>query len=1006
MKVRIKQNMKKTVKQVKDQKKLRPAAATANAAPAAASSPAPSVQVPLLSDKQPSKWKLLWREYRYLGFAFLIPIVLMYLLYVSMDVHPFGNGSVLVLDLNGQYVYFYEALRAWIYGDGSLLYSFGRSLGGEFMGIYAYYIASPFSYLVALFPKNRMLEALLTIFLLKSGVCGATFGFYLHKTAPKVNKLSVVTFSIMYAMCAYCVVQQHNSMWIDAVLWLPLLTYGIEELIKKGHFRLFVVSLAVTMMSNFYIGYMVCLYTLVYFFYYYFKTAEKHINNPYREKNHFLKSFLRIGLYAVIALGVAAVIWLSAYYALTFGKDEFTNPSWTFKTKFTLLEFFTKFLPGSFDTVRPEGLPFVYCGTMILFLVPIYFLSKKFTIRDKIFSVALIGFFFVSFCLNPLDLIWHGFQNPNWLNYRYSFMLCFTLLVMAYKAFCEMRAVKPQWIFAIGTVIAVLIVLAEQFDYTSYVKAEGVLDSFQIIWFSLIAVIVYTVMLYLVRIHRNKQAKLRSVSFILLFVVCIELVLNGISNVYALDRDVVYSSYSSYNTFLTEIRPIVGELQELDTSFYRSEKTDVRKTNDNMGLNMRGLSNSTSTLNLSTIEFLKQMGYASSSHWSKYMGGNLVNDSLLGVKYIIDANQHIHETELYYNRELLETYCEKILEDEYYTAYYNPYSLSLVYGVDDDINALDLTEYFNPYDRMNDMITAMLGAEETIEVFVPVEDVNVSTRNCETSSIAKHEKYVPEVTSRDAVVNYDLVCEEDCTLYFYLPSEYPREVGMKVNSVDYGTFYGNETSRSRLIGNYEAGDNVLISLTLKKDNLYVKKNVPVVYKLDWAVLESCMEQLAQTQMVIDAEYSETYLPGTLTTTKDDQMMLMTVPYDKGWIITVDGERVETYETMDALTAFYVDHAGEHDVVLRYRPDTFVYGMALTVSCSVIFLLLCALLWFMKKKQKRFFLVTGVPIREDFDEEEEDSKLCPEDIADEAARLAEAETAETEQKDSSDEGKSE
>ena len=145
---------------------------------------------PLLSDKPQSKWRSFWNEYGYLGFAFLIPVVLMFLLYVAMELHPFGDGSVLVLDLNAQYAFFYEALRAWVWGDGSLLYSFGRSLGGEFMGIYAYYIASPFSYIVALFPRDRMLEALLTIFLLKAGCCGATFGFYLHKTAAKKNKLS------------------------------------------------------------------------------------------------------------------------------------------------------------------------------------------------------------------------------------------------------------------------------------------------------------------------------------------------------------------------------------------------------------------------------------------------------------------------------------------------------------------------------------------------------------------------------------------------------------------------------------------------------------------------------------------------------------------------------------------------------------------------------------------------------------------------------------------------
>ena len=945
-----------------------------------------TVAAPLLADKPKNKWQLLWGEYRYLGFAFAVPVVLMFLLYVAMELHPFGNGSVLVLDLNAQYAFFYEALRAWIYGDGSLLYSFGRSLGGEFMGIYAYYIASPFSYLVALFPRDRMLEALLFIFLLKAGCCGATFGFYLHKTAPKKNKLSIVSISVMYAMCAYCVVQQHNSMWIDAVIWLPLLTYGIEELIKKGHFRLFVVALTVTMMSNFYIGYMVCLYTLVYFFYYYFKTNVDHINNPYHEKKHFLKSFLRIGTYSVIGLGAAAVIWLSAYYALSFGKDEFTDPSWGFKSKFSLMELLTKLFPGSFDTVRPEGLPFIYCGLLVLILVPLYFLSKKISFRDKLFSLGFVAFFVASFSLNPVDLVWHGFQNPNWLNYRYSFMLCFVLLVMAYHAICELDSIKPQWLFVIGCAIGMFAIVAEQFNFSSYVKAEGKLDTFQFVWFTLIAAVLYVVVLYLICIHKDQRAKARSLSLILFFVICIEMTLNGLTNVFALDRDVVYSSYSSYNYFLSSIRPVVDEIQEKDTSFYRSEKTYFLRVNENMGLNMRGLSNSTSTLNRSTIAFLDQMGYAAGSHWSKYICGNPLNDSLLGIKYIYDSNQQNHETELYYNRHMMEEHYELALEGTDYSAFRNPYALSIAYGVSDAINSLNLEDYFNPFERLNDMVTAMLGAEEEIMIFKPLDDVEVSTTNCETSSIAKHTKYEPEVSSRDAVLHYKATIAEDCMLYFYLPSDYPREVSMKVNSIDYGHFFKDnytygETVRSRLIGNYEAGDNVLVSLTLGKENLYVRKNVPVIYEFDWELFESTMEQLARMQFVIDEDYTETYLPGTLTTLENDQTVLVTIPYDEGWIVTIDGEEVEIYETMDALIAFDVESAGEHEMVLKYRPKTFVYGMILTVSCSLLFLGICLLTFVMKKKEKHFFLLTGVRVRELTDEDLAPKKLSPEELAD-------------------------
>ncbi len=82
------------------------------------------------------KWS--WQSHGYLLLSAIIPMVLMYLIYVCKGLHPFGNGCVLVLDLNGQYVWFFEALRNFVKGDASLLYSFARAMGGDFLGIYAY----------------------------------------------------------------------------------------------------------------------------------------------------------------------------------------------------------------------------------------------------------------------------------------------------------------------------------------------------------------------------------------------------------------------------------------------------------------------------------------------------------------------------------------------------------------------------------------------------------------------------------------------------------------------------------------------------------------------------------------------------------------------------------------------------------------------------------------------------------------------------------------------------
>ena len=114
----------------------------------------------------------------YLALCFFLPFLLMLVIYTFMGAWPFGDKTVMTLDLNGQYVYFFEALRDCVWGDKSLLYSFSRALGGEFLGIYAYYLASPLSYIVALFPKENMTEAI--FFMLSSVVLMAFMDLFVR----------------------------------------------------------------------------------------------------------------------------------------------------------------------------------------------------------------------------------------------------------------------------------------------------------------------------------------------------------------------------------------------------------------------------------------------------------------------------------------------------------------------------------------------------------------------------------------------------------------------------------------------------------------------------------------------------------------------------------------------------------------------------------------------------------------------------------------------------------
>ncbi|MBE6531082.1 MAG: hypothetical protein E7679_03180 [Ruminococcaceae bacterium] len=881
----------------------------------------------------------------YLALCFIVPAVVMYLVYLARGIYPFGDGSVLVLDLNAQYVYFYEGLRSFAHGDADILYSFSRSLGGEFIGIYAYYVASPLSYIVALFPKERILEALLTIFILKTGLCGFTFGFYLHKNSKAPNKLIVLTLSTMYALSAYGIIHQHNSMWIDAMMLLPLITYGIEQLVKFGKFKLFVLSLALCIWSNYYIGYMVCIYVALYFFYYFLAYGDGR-NNPCGEKAHFTRSFIRIAVFSLIAIAMAAFIILGAYYSLGFGKNEFSNPDWTLKAKFGFLDFFTKFLPGSYDTVRPEGMPFVYTGILTLILVPIFFISKKFSVREKLAAGAFLGFMTLSMFASTLDLIWHGFQKPNWLNTRYSFMLCFFLLVLAYKAFGNLRQISEKVILAICAFLALAVAVCEKQEFETYLKSESKLLTLETVWLSIIVIAILFVLLCM--LVRNRSPKKReNLAAILAVVVCVELFCSALACIEKFDKDVLYTKYSNYNNHFDDTREITDLIKEGDSSFYRTEFTKLRAVNDSFTHDTFGVSGSTSTLNRSTIDFLNQMGYASVSHWSKYQGGTPVNDSLLGIKYIVDSPSSA-SAKLYYSA---------VYKTGKYAAYKNPYALSLAYGVDDAVKDFDMQKDDSSLERLNSLVAAMLG-EENVDIFLPIQH-DYTYDNVEKTAGGNdgHLLFEAEDTG-DASVTFTIRVPDDGDgkkeskeIFFQAPSRYTREVTIYVNNIDKGKYYDAGTKKILSLGVFEEGKEVTVKLKLEKEKLYIVQDCSYFYYMDTAAFREAFTRLnANPQYNISEDFTDSHLTGTITTAKSNQMIQTTIPYDEGWKIYVDGVRVDTYETLDALIAFDIPEAGEHTLEMKYRPTVYTLGMIISIAGICAFSLICML----ELISKRFF----------------------------------------------------
>ena len=461
---------------------------------------------------------------RYYIIAFFIPVVLMYISYAIFGLYPFGKKSVLCLDLNAQYVYFFEQLRDAFWGNGSIFYSWGRNLSGGMMGIIGYYLASPFTLIVMLLPRKMILTSLLIMILCKIGTASVTFNLYLQRSKG-LEPLHATVFSVLYSLVAYMVIQTIDPMWLDGLVFLPLVALGIEYLIDDGRKINYIIPLALMFAANFYIGYMLAIFCVLYFVYYLFFGKD----GGRGKVSNYLYTGCNFAICSLIAGMLAAWMILPVYNALKLGKFDFTQPDYSFATQFEPATVLAQLLTAQYDSVNVDGSPEIYCGILTVVCLPLYFLNSKISLRRKLGRGFLLAAMFFSMCIRPIDMRWHGGQMPNWLPFRYSFIVSFILLAMAASAWKHFDGVNVKHFGGVffGEMAVILFIHSQGFEHLDIMKS---------IWLSIGLAGAYLLILYAYKLHEGKKL----IPILLLCIISGELVFNNVMELKSIDKEVLY----------------------------------------------------------------------------------------------------------------------------------------------------------------------------------------------------------------------------------------------------------------------------------------------------------------------------------------------------------------------------------------------------------------------------------------------------------------------------------
>ncbi len=786
------------------------------------------------------------KKNKYLILSFIIPIIILTSVFICKGI--FYKNIILTSDMHEQYYPLFNYLYNVLHGKANFPYTFSKGLGGTMYGTFFYILSSPLNLLVYFFNDISLFITLLII--LKISLCGLTMFIFLnHKY--KENNYTVLIFSLAYALMGYNINYYVNIMWLDGVILLPLILLGIDKVIYNKKYLLYIICLFSAIIANYYIGYMLFLFSIIYFLYNIYTSNNG--DNLIKEKKkliiHFLLITILIGFMTMFILLPTGLE--SMNYIRIDGQIKLINLKYLDLLSGTYIGF------GNLSNPLNYYGFLIYSGTAIIPLIIYYFTSKSISKKEKKATAIIYIIFLLPIIITPLNAIWHLFTFPQGFNYRYSFITTMFNILIAFKSFNLMdgskKAFKYYYIIYIicsCSLIYITIITPEYYFYLNPIK------------------IIFTVVL----IGINIYLIIKKYKKMVLGLLIIELISNFIwINVESdLDNKIYIENVNKKNNLLSQYCNDINRCESITSYSF----------NDSILGNYNGISIFLSSLNNNIVAFYnKAIGIKTNTNYQIYLNYDYILDTMLGVEYILDTRKTDNYT-------IINTLT---LNNKKFNLLKNDNALSLGYLVDDSIKNFKSSKKGYPY--LNDILEEM---DNTIDDYI--NEVKINKIN--------DYQYQLNVSQNNS--------------YFYLYSDINNfNIKDIVSADDYGIIF------------YNTNDN---KVTLTFDQ---KPTTVIAYEVNMDALKQFKNK--RTELVITKNKGN-YLKGTINVTQNNNILFTTIPYEKGWNIYVDGQKVPYFKVLDTFIGIDLNK-GYHLIEFKYKIPGLFLGIIISISSFGLLVLL-------------------------------------------------------------------
>ncbi len=847
----------------------------------------------------------------YFILSFLIPFSILWYAFGSYGIHPFGDRQILVVDLWHQYYPFFRVVREKLINGGSFFYSWENGLGTNFLSLISYYAASPLNWLSVFFDDDHVRDAMTFILSCKIGFAGAFFSTFLRYTYKRKD-FSICMFSVMYALCSYTLGYYWNVMWFDTVALFPLVMLGIVALCREGKWKVFTLALMLSLVANYYIGYFTCIFSV-------FMFASASIIECKGIKDWFRKLLLMIRS-SIIGVGLGGFMLLPAYFGLklTYSANN------TMPRDISFYEDWRKIFAHllSYDApTKVDGLPNFACGMLAVLLFGVFLFSFGIKIREKISSLLMLAIIAVSCNMNILNFIWHGFHFTNQIPYRFAFIFSFVLAAAAFRAYDIIlsRGIKIYQLVLMVIAPAAVVVLnyyaaGKKFEFDGALRSSIIITG--AFWLIFIAA----------KIFPFKTPKMRNAMMTLALAAAV--FSEFVSNAQIGAKTVDNTSYNDYPTRYEEVEELLECTRKTDKSlFYRTEMSQTYTLNDSALYGYRGLSQFSSSANVSVTTLCKRLGLYASEAGNRYYyrTSTPVVNSLMGIKYIIKKDGELNSEEWV---------LEKIQTADTTNLYENRYPLSLGFMVDENILNMVDNSGANPFEYQNELIRCATGVEEKLFVAQPVALAEYDGLDITKNGYGNY-TFQNDSDQPTGSATYTFDCIDGSYLYGYANGTGGTCDSLEIKCGDVLIDSGKLIDSYPIVfpmGNGQGGESSTVKIISNEKHKSGNFKI-MVYALSQDTFEKAYCAVADEQLRIK-RFKDTDILGSVEA-KRDGIMFLSIPYEKGWSVYIDGKKAETFKLLQAVLGVRVS-AGRHDIELKYTPEGFPLGVTISLLSFVLF----------------------------------------------------------------------